>query len=162
MAAYLYSADDYAWWSARLGRPLEPGTFGENLTVTGLPDAEVLVGDVLRIGGAVAQVTAPRIPCFKLGLRMGDKRFVPEFRDAARLGFYVRTLREGPVTAGDVVELLERGTPGVTITEIARLHMHAEDDLDGLRAALAAREHLHARWATWVEDRVAALTRTGG
>lgn len=159
MAAYLYSADDYAWWSGRLGRDLGPGSFGENVTVTGMSDGAVCAGDRLRLGAALVEVTAPRIPCHKLGIRMGDRGFVEEFRDAHRYGFYVRVLEPGDVAAGDAAERVHRDPRGVTIAEMGRLRARGRDDLDGLRAALAAADVLHPRWRDWMEGRVAALTR---
>jgi MOSC domain-containing protein YiiM len=159
MAAYVYPAEDYAWWQARLGKPLLPGTFGENLTVTGaVGDDEVWCGDRFRVGGALVEATGPRIPCFKLGLRMGDKRFVPLFRDTARLGFYVRVLEPGPVTARDAVVRVARGPGAVTVAELARLHISARDDLAGMRAALRAADRLHPRWLAWISGRIAELS----
>jgi MOSC domain-containing protein YiiM len=159
MAAYVYPAADYEWWQRTLGRPLPPGTLGENLTVAGeMGDARVCCGDRFRLGGALVEVTVPRVPCFKLGIRMGDKRFVARFRDAMRLGFYVRVLEPGPVAARDAMVRVARGPGGVTIAELARLHLHAPDDLPGLRAALRAADHLHPRWRAWIEGRVAELS----
>ena len=120
-AAYLYSADDYDWWSRELGHPLAHGEFGENVTVTGMADAEVRVGDTLRLGDALVQVTGPREPCFKLGIRMGDHRFPARFQDGDRMGFYVRVLQPGAVGAGDAVELVEPDPDGLTIAELHRL-----------------------------------------
>lgn len=161
MAAYLYSADDYAWWSDRLGRPLAPGEFGENVTVTGMADGEVCAGDRLRLGGALVEVTAPRTPCFKLGIRMGDKRFVPRFAQAERLGFYVRVLEPGMVAAGDGMERVARGPFDVTMRMLGRLHRHG-GTADELRAALASAELLHPRWRAWLESRLEEAVSPGG
>ena len=87
-AVYVYGTPDYAWWSAELGRALAPGTFGENLTITDLASARLNVGDRLRIGAVVLEVTAPRIPCVTLATRMGDPAFVKRFRHAERPGLY--------------------------------------------------------------------------
>lgn len=160
MAAYLYSADDYAWWSAELGRELPPATFGENLTVTGFGDADVRVGDRLRIGPVLVEATIPRTPCFKLGIRMGDKRFVPRFAEAGRLGFYVRVLETGPVTAGDAVTLEARGPHDVTMAFLGRLH-RTGGTAEELRAALGPAELLHPRWRTWLETRLSELSPGG-
>lgn len=161
MAAYLYSAEDYSWWSRRLGRELRPGSFGENVTVTGMPGAAVCAGDRLRLGAALVEVTAPRTPCHKLGIRMGDGGFVEAFRNAQRLGFYVRVLEPGDVAAGDAVERVHRDPRGVTIAELGRLRAGGRDDLAALREALAASDVLHPRWRGWMEGRVAELTRPG-
>lgn len=157
MAAYIYSADDYAWWSERLGREVPAATFGENLTVSGLRDEAVLVGDRFRIGGALVEATIPRTPCFKLGIRMGDKRFVADFADAARLGFYVRVLEPGPVRAGDAVERAGRGPHPVSMAFLGRLHRDGGTE-EELRDALAAEALLHPRWSEWLRRRIADVS----
>src|SRR3954470_17197009 len=108
-AVYAYPLEHYAPWSQELGRDdLRPGQFGENLTVEGLTEDTARLGDVLRVGGALLQVTQPRIPCFKLGIKMGDPAFPRRFLASGRTGFYLRVLEEGEVGAGDSVELVER------------------------------------------------------
>jgi MOSC domain-containing protein YiiM len=103
-AVYIYGAPDYAWWSEELGRELSPGTFGENLTVSGLRSAEWCIGDRFVVGSAILEITAPRIPCSTLSARMGDRMFVKRFMRAERPGLYCRVVRGGEVRAGDVVE----------------------------------------------------------
>jgi MOSC domain-containing protein YiiM len=103
-AVYLYGAPDYAWWSEELGRELPPGTFGENLTLSGLRSAECCIGDRFLIGPVILEVTAPRIPCSTLSARMGDRMFVKRFMRAERPGLYCRVIRGGEVRASDVVE----------------------------------------------------------
>ena len=153
-AAYVYSADDYAWWIEQLGHALQHGEFGENLTVTGLRDADVSVGDVLRIGEALVQVASPREPCFKLGIRMGDARFQARFREADRMGFYVRVLEEGEIGVGDAAEPVERAEGSVTIAEFHRVIVDGRDDPDALRR-LAAAPTLEPEWIDWCERRLA-------
>jgi len=160
MAAYLYSADDYRWWERELGRPLPPGTFGENLTVTGLQDDAVHIGDRLRVGGALVEVTSPREPCFKLGLRMEDPRFVTRFRDAGRTGFYVRVLEEGEVGAGDAVERVERDRHGFSVRAAHLTMTRDRRDPEALRRA-AAVERLKPDWRDTFA-RLAAEVSPGG
>jgi MOSC domain-containing protein YiiM len=103
-AVYAYSIENYRYWEQELGRsPFPYGQFGENFTVSGMPDETVHVGDVFRIGTALLQVTQPRVPCFKLGIKMGDPAFVGRFRRSGRVGFYLRVLEEGEVQAGDPI-----------------------------------------------------------
>lgn len=113
-AIYIYTTDDYDWWSAQLGMDFSPGTFGENLTVSGIESGPTQIGDILHIGEAVLQVTAPRIPCGTLAGRMKLPDFVRQFRFAGRPGLYCRVLREAQVQAGDPVTL-ERYS-GETVT----------------------------------------------
>lgn len=102
-AIYVYGAADYAWWSKELGREIEPGTFGENLTVSELESAQVNIGERLQIGSAILEVTAPRIPCSTLAARMQDPQFVKQYRRAERPGLYCRVIQGGFVKAGDEV-----------------------------------------------------------
>ena len=85
------------------------GAFGENLTIEGLVEADVMIGDRLRIGTAELVVTQPRSPCFKLGIRFGDDQMVRRFAQSGRTGFYCSVAREGEIGAGDTIEFLERG-----------------------------------------------------
>jgi MOSC domain-containing protein YiiM len=98
-AVYLYSADDYAWWSHELGRPLSPGLFGENLTIDRWWDAP-RVGDRVTFGEVTLELTAPRIPCATLAGRMGDPHFVKRFAAANRGGAYARVIATGALEAG--------------------------------------------------------------
>ncbi|WP_119067848.1 MOSC domain-containing protein [Rubrobacter indicoceani] len=102
-AVYVFSTEDYAWWSDRVGRELAPGTFGENLTVSGFRSAEISVGDRFVIGEVVLEVTGPRIPCGTVSARMKDRLFVKKFRAAERPGVYCRVIRKGRVRAGEGV-----------------------------------------------------------
>jgi len=112
--AYVYGGADYAWWSKILGHELPPGIFGENLTITDLESGPIQIGDRLLMGTVVLEVTAPRIPCFKLAKRMGDPTFVKRFRAARRPGMYCRVVEPGAVCAGDPVTL--EPFPGETVT----------------------------------------------
>jgi MOSC domain-containing protein YiiM len=104
-AIYVYSLDNYPYWENELGlSDLPCGQFGENLTVEGLCDAEVYIGDRFKFGQVVVEVTQPRIPCFKLGIRMGSARFPKRFLRSRRVGFYVRVLEEADLGSGDPIE----------------------------------------------------------
>jgi len=118
-AVYAYSSDDYAWWSEQLGRELEPGTFGDNLTIDGLP-SDLNIGDRLLIGDVLLEATAPRIPCSTLAAQMQDHGFGVTFRRAEKPGIYFRVLNEGEVAAGDAVTFVENPAPLVTILELYR------------------------------------------
>ncbi|HTY42908.1 MAG TPA: MOSC domain-containing protein [Thermoanaerobaculia bacterium] len=119
-AVYAYDLSAYAHWRAALARDLDDGTFGENLTVEGLPETEVRIDDVYRVGTARLQVTQPRSPCYKLSLRMGLPDFGVRFLESRRTGFYLRVLEEGEVGAGDAILLESRDRHAPTIDEIVR------------------------------------------
>jgi len=120
-AVYVYSHDHYQLWEQELGRPdLGPGCFGENLTVEGMLETEVRIGDIYRIGSAVVQVTQPRSPCFKLAAHLGLPDFAKTFLASGRSGFYLRVLEEGDVGAGDPVELISSPPAGLNVLEDSR------------------------------------------
>ena len=144
-AVYAYAQEDAAWWVAELGRPIEPGTFGENLTTIGLDLAAAVIGERWAVGSAVLEVSQPRTPCFKLGIRMGDPRFPARFAAAARPGAYLRIVTEGDVAAGDPITVLSRPTHGVTVGDVERAY-HADRSL--VERLLEAPQ-LPASWADW-------------
>jgi len=136
-AIYCYPVEHYPVWSDELGRTdLEHGQFGENLTTRGLLEREVGVGDVFLIGTAVLQITQPRAPCFKLGIRMGDARFVKTFLRSGRPGFYFRIVEPGELGMDDEVKRIERGATGITVHELWELSYGGGTDLDRMRLAL--------------------------
>jgi MOSC domain-containing protein YiiM len=119
-AVYAYAAEDTAWWSAHLDRPLGPGVFGENLTIEGVDVSNAVIGERWAVGNVELEVCQPRIPCLKLALRFEDPQMVKRFAQAERPGAYLRILREGDVGAGDPVEVLDRPDHGITIAFVAR------------------------------------------
>ncbi|MEP6800891.1 MAG: MOSC domain-containing protein [Acidobacteriota bacterium] len=139
-AVYAYSAEHTAYWSGELStrEPLPPGFFGENFTTRGLLEDAAAVGDVYRVGTAVVQVTKPRVPCFKMGLRVGSARFLKTFLASGRLGFYCRVLQEGEVGAGDAIDRTDRETNPLMISELLSLLYFEPLDRRRLERALRA------------------------
>lgn len=119
-AVYAYSAEDYAWWRDAEGVDASPGMFGENLTVEGLDLATQIVGQRWSIGSVVLEVAQPRLPCFKLGMRMGDNAFPKRFQAALRPGAYLRVVTAGDVAAGDTITLGETPAHGVTLRSMVQ------------------------------------------
>ena len=113
-AVYAYSIEDYEFWAKRERFAVGPTVFGENLTVQGIDLTSALVGDRWRVGTALLEVAQPRLPCFKLGIRVGDPRFLKRFQLAIRPGAYLRIIEEGAIQAGDRIEVVER--PAHTVT----------------------------------------------
>lgn len=121
-AVYAYPFEHYAFWEAETGRKdFTHGQFGENFTITGWLEDAVCIGDEFRIGTARVQVTQPRTPCFKLGIRMGDDQFVTRFAAANRTGFYLRVLQEGRVAAGDAIERVAHDANSLSVRDVFRL-----------------------------------------
>jgi MOSC domain-containing protein YiiM len=144
-AVYAYGAADYAWWERALGRPLAPGTFGENLTIEGLESAPLQVGDRLVIGEVVLEVTSPRLPCATLAARMGDDHFIRRFRDARRPGLYLRVLVPGNLAAGDPVSLEHAPAASLPLLELQALHYDRDVTRERIERALNAPIDIRSR-----------------
>ena len=119
-AVYCYPVEHYDTWSAELKRPLDRGTFGENLTVSGFLEDVLHIEDVIEVGTAVLQVSQPRYPCYKLGHKMGDQRFIRRFQQSGRSGFYCRVLKEGTIAAGDAMRVVQRDEAQPTVADIVK------------------------------------------
>jgi MOSC domain-containing protein YiiM len=137
-ALYLYSCDDYAHWAPQLGGMPEPGTFGENLTLSSFGPEQVRIGDRFRIGAALVEVTAPRIPCAVFATRMDEDAWVKRFAEARRPGLYVRVLEPGDVAEGDPVERLGGGESHPTVVELMDAWYDAEPEPELLERLLAS------------------------
>jgi MOSC domain-containing protein YiiM len=138
-AVYVYGEEDYAWWAAELGRALEPGTFGENLTVTELATGASVVGDRLHIGETVVlEVTCGRIPCSTLTARMGIRAFTQHFRKAGRPGLYCRVIETGAVRMGDAVRYEPATGSTLGIVEFAEMFYARELTREQIERALSA------------------------
>ena len=153
MAVYAYPFEHYEFWEETLGRSGFPfGQFGENLTVEGLTEETVRIGDVFRVGDALLQVTQPRIPCYKLALRMGEGADFPKrFQDSGRLGFYLRVIEEGEIGAGDLIERVDTDGWSLTIAEFIHSYLHKSHEPDSLRRMLASRD-LGDAWHMYLEN----------
>src|SRR5919204_2511194 len=128
-AVLVYQLDAYRHWQRQLGRDdFEPGQFGENFTVDGLPDDEVCIGDRYRIGEAEFEVTQPRVTCYQVGLRMDEPRMAALLVAHHRPGFYMRVLREGRIQAGDQIVKTRTGPGALSVADTdALLYLPARD-----------------------------------
>lgn len=154
-AVYAYAREDYAWWERQLGRTLDPGMFGENLPTEGIDLTDALVGERWRVGSAVLQVTSPRVPCWKLGARMGDPRFPARFAAAGRPGAYLAILEQGALGAGDRIQVIHRPGHGVTVGLVAASY-HRDHRL---AASILAAPELAEAWRHWAEHQIGAAAR---
>ncbi|WP_291520193.1 MOSC domain-containing protein [Branchiibius sp. NY16-3462-2] len=118
-AVYAYATEDYDWWAAQLGRTLEPGLFGENLTTRGLDLTHALIGEEWTIGSVRLRVEVPRIPCATFAARMGEKQWVRRFTEAGRTGAYLSVQVPGRISAGDVV-MVNRPAHDITLLDAFR------------------------------------------
>ena len=129
-AVYAYAREDYDAWRDRHGVATTPGLFGENLTVEGIDLVHAIAGERWEVGTALLEIAQPRLPCFKLGIRMGDARFPRRFQAEGRMGAYLRIIREGDVGAGDSIAVVARPEHGVTLADmVGALRDPAKRDL---------------------------------
>ena len=145
-AVYGYPSEHYPYWKTQLpGIDLPWGSFGENLTTSGLDEKTVHIGDRFAIGGAEVVVTQPRLPCFKLNLKFGREDMVRRFLASHRSGFYFRVLREGEVGAGDEIIPIHQDENRVSVRDIVGLYL-GENNSRELRERALRVEHLAKVW----------------
>ena len=135
-ALYCYPHEHYRDWAAQLDRDdLHYGAFGENLTLLGILESSARIGDTFRVGGAIIQVSQPRVPCYKLADKLGVPGFEKTFLRENRPGFYARVLQEGMLEAGDPITLLESDESCLTVAQVnAALHLGQGDRVTAERA----------------------------
>ena len=154
-AVYVYVRENYSFWASELGRDdfAAAVQFGENFTVEGMSDEEVCVGDRFRVGGALLEVTQPRVPCFKLGILMGIDNFQKRFAETCRTGFYLRVLEEGGVGAEDAIEPAGYGSVRMSVRDMMHLLYFEPDNIDGARKALEIAA-MSSGWREYFVERV--------
>jgi MOSC domain-containing protein YiiM len=156
---YAYAVEDAKWWEEHIGRPLAYGEFGENLTTEGIEVNDALVGERWQIGTAVLEVSEPRIPCWRLGVRMGDKLFPRRFTEALRPGSYLRLIVEGSLGAGDEIRVLERPAGSLTVREVFRIYTRDREEVQQLLTVPRMSESWK-RWAIdWLQKRTSLPAR---
>ena len=136
-ACYLFSADNYPYWKEKYPHlEWDWGMFGENLTVGGLDESQIRIGSTYKLGTALVQITQPREPCYKLGIRFGDQGILKQFIDHGFPGTYVRVLKPGKVTVGDSMELVEESKSPLTVQQFFNLLFSPTKDRDLVQQAI--------------------------
>ncbi len=156
-AVYAYTHENYPYWASAMGHPgYTCGHFGENLTLTGMPDESVHIGDIWQIGPVITQVTQPRVPCFKLGIKMDDAGFVERFLHSGRVGFYLRILAGGYLEAGQTLRCLETGPSRLSIRDAMLAIVKNSRQSDIIRQALSI-PALSGAWRQDLQKRLETL-----
>lgn len=156
-AIYAYAVEEVRWWERELGRSLEHGQFGENLTTEGIDMNEAAVGERWEVGTALLEVCEPRVPCWRLAVRMDDKGFVRRFTEALRPGAYLRILVEGFVGSGDEIRVVDRPHHGVTIRDVFRIYTRDRQEAERLLTVPGLSES----WKAWAKDVLRRAERAG-
>jgi MOSC domain-containing protein YiiM len=160
-AVYVYPAEHYAFWKQELPEMELPwAMFGENFTTEGMFETEINVGDRFRIGSAEVMVTQPRMPCYKLGIRFGRTDIIKRFLASERTGFYFSVLKEGEVSAGDEIEVIEKNASGVRVVDVTRLYSSDKENVDLMMRAIAT-EALPNNWREYFRKRIESLNPAG-
>lgn len=157
-ALCVYVHDHYPYWEREMGKRLEAGAFGENVTLEGTTEQDVVIGDILAAGTVLLQVSQPRQPCFKLGLRHGQADLPLKVQQTGKTGFYLRVLREGDIQAGDSLTLVSRPEHGMTVAAanvIYYLHKTDKAEMD----MLAAIPELSSSWKETLTTRINKLNK---
>jgi MOSC domain-containing protein YiiM len=136
-AVYAYPAENYDYWRKQVpDAPFSMGAFGENLTTRGLGEDTLCIGDYLRIGSAILMVSQPRMPCYKLELRLGRDDMIKRFLMSGRSGFYFSVIEPGEVSAKSEIQILERDPNRVSVTDVVHLYLGWTRDADLLERAM--------------------------
>ena len=161
-AVCVYFLKHYPYWQQWMDKPLGDSAFGENLTIDGGDESSVCIGDVLRIGGdsgPLVQVSQPRVPCFKLGLRHGNSHLPAQVLQTGYCGLYLRVLSSGQVEAGQAITFVERDPAQLSISEAMRIMMIDKQDRAGVERLLAI-QALAKDWQDMANKRLVKLKGT--
>ena len=148
-AVYAYAVEDQKWWESEIGRPLEYGEIGENLTTEGIDITNAVVGEHWEVGTVLLEVSDPRVPCWKVAHRMGDPLFPRRFVAAGRPGTYLRILEEGELGTGDEIRVVLRPEHGLTIGDVFRILTRDPGEASRLLSVPQVSES----WKAWAESR---------
>lgn len=157
-ALYAFAREELDWWESQLDRELRDGMFGENLTTEGIDLDALELGQRLRAGGAVLEVSIPRMPCQTFARHLGESRWVRRFTERGDCGAYLRVVRPGRIEPGDAVDLQAAPGHGVTMRTAFAAAMGDEGAAEQVLAGGCLPEHYAAPLARRIERRASALT----
>jgi MOSC domain-containing protein YiiM len=157
-AVYAYAIEDTRWWEKEIGRPFAYAEFGENLTTEGIDVNAALIGERWKVGTTVLEVSEPRIPCWRLGVRMNDDQFVRRFTQAMRPGSYLRIAVEGNLGPGDEVRVIERPDSDLTVRDVFRIYTRDRNEA----ARLLSADRMSESWKRWAADFLEKARRRQG
>ena len=135
-AVYAFPSEHYSYYQRELKQnPYERGQFGENLTTEGMLESDVRIGDRFRAGSVLFEVSQPRSPCYKFGIKMGVAEALVVCINCSKTGFYFRVIEEGMIQSGDVIELEFSNDTAPTVEEVHKLYYLDKKNIAGLKHA---------------------------
>ncbi|PEB74377.1 MOSC domain-containing protein [Bacillus thuringiensis] len=152
-AVCVYTGDHYPYWEKELNQDLVYGAFGENITVSGMREEDVCIGDTFELGEAIVQVTQPRQPCFKLAKKYNIPKLPLYFQETGYTGFYFRVLKEGWVSAVDTLKSLQSDPKGVSVAFANRIMHKEKQNIEGVKRILEVNA-LSSSWRKSFEKRI--------
>ncbi|WP_209125262.1 MOSC domain-containing protein [Alkalihalobacillus sp. BA299] len=152
-AVCVYPLEHYEYWQNDLNRTMSNGSFGENLTVKGMLEKEVCIGDTYKIGDVIVQVSQPRQPCFKLAKRNGADDLVAHVQNTGYTGYYFRVLEEGFIEVNDTIELMKRHPNKISVSYANTIMFKEKENVEGIKAILAVDE-LSDSWRETLQKRL--------
>ncbi|EJL27903.1 MOSC domain-containing protein [Brevibacillus sp. BC25] len=155
-AVCVYPYEHYPFWEAELQRELAIGAFGENLTIRGLVETDVCIGDTFQLGEAIVQVSQPRQPCYKLSVRYGVPEMLVKVQETGYTGFYFRVLKEGLVSHTDGLIRLSCHPRAITVSYANRIMHQEKDNIDGMKKLLEV-EELSSNWRATFTKRLSGV-----
>ena len=156
-AVYAYPSEHYIYWESMLPDfEFQWGAFGENLTISGLSEDDVQIGDHYKIGSTELKVIQPRFPCMKLGMRFGDPAMVKKFLESRRSGFYFQVMKNGTIATGDSIEIVNK-TNGTSIKRFVDLYAEPTPPMNEVELILND-HHLIDEWKEYFENKLTQVT----
>ena len=152
-AVCVYTGDHYPYWEKELNQDLVYGAFGENITVSGMREEDVCIGDMFELGQAIVQVTQPRQPCFKLAKKYNIPKLPLYFQETGYTGFYFRVLKEGWVSSVDTLKRLQSDPKGVSVAFANRIMHKEKQNVEGVKRILEVNA-LSSSWRKSFEKRI--------
>lgn len=152
-AVCVYTGDHYPYWEKELNQDLVYGAFGENITVSGMSEEDVCIGDTFELGQAIVQVTQPRQPCFKLAKKYNIPKLPLYFQETGYTGFYFRVLKEGWVSSVDILKRLQSDPKGVSVAFANRIMHKEKQNIEGVKRILEVNA-LSNSWRKSFEKRI--------
>lgn len=152
-AVCVYTGDHYPYWEKELNQNLVYGAFGENITVSGMREEDVCIGDTFELGQAIVQVTQPRQPCFKLAKKYNIPKLPLYFQETGYTGFYFRVLKEGWVSSVDTLKRLQSDPKGVSLAFANRIMHKEKQNIEGVKRILEVNA-LSSSWRKSFEKRI--------